>query len=69
MRSIPLAWIHQVLMNPLASERDKEDPALMHAFGRISERGDSILRVVYNETTEPWLIVTAFFDRRVGRIL
>jgi hypothetical protein len=25
--------------------------------------------VVYNETVKPWFAVTAFFDRKAGRVL
>jgi hypothetical protein len=53
----------------LALEKDKEDPRLRHALGRIPEHGDRILRVVYNTTIEPWSVVTAFFDRKAGRVL
>jgi hypothetical protein len=37
--------------------------------GRIPERGDLVLRVVYNETVLPWSVVTAFFDRKASRML
>ena len=36
---------------------------------RIPEHGNRVLRVVYNERTVPWRIVTAFFDRNAGRHL
>ena len=68
-RHISSAWIDQVLANPMAVERDKDDPRLCHALGRITERGDRILRVVYNETVKPWPVITAFFDRKAGRVL
>jgi hypothetical protein len=68
-RGISLAWIDRVLGNPLVLESDKEDPTLRHALGRIPERSDRILRVVYNETVKPWSVVTAFLDRKAGRVL
>jgi hypothetical protein len=68
-RGISETWIDYVLAHPLALERDKEDLTLRHALGRIPERGDKILHVVYNETMQPWSVVTAFFDRKAGRIL
>jgi hypothetical protein len=68
-RCISCAWIDRVLANPLALETDKEDPTLRHALGRIPERSDMILRVVYNATVKPWCVVTAFFDRKAGRVL
>jgi hypothetical protein len=68
-RGISKTWIDGVPAHPLALERDREDPALRHALGRIPERHDKILRVVYNETVKPWSVVTAFFDRKAGRKL
>jgi len=68
-RRISTAWIDQVLANPMAVGRDKDDPRLCHAFARIAERGDRVLRVVYNESVKPWPVVTAFFDRKASRVL
>lgn len=62
-REIPKEWVTRVLLEPERTERDKSDPALRHALGRIAERDDRVLRVVYNETVEPWRVVTAYFDR------
>jgi hypothetical protein len=62
-RKIPLAWVERVLMRPERIEPDRIDPELHHALGRIAERDDRILRVVYNINTEPWRVVTAYFDR------
>ena len=42
---------------------DKVRFVLKHALRRIPEYDDRILRVVYNETSEPWRVVTVFFDR------
>ena len=66
-RCIAKSWIDRVLARPLALERDEEYSALRHALGRIPERGDKILHVVYNETVKPWSVVTVFFDRKAGR--
>jgi hypothetical protein len=44
-------------------EPDREDPELRHALARIPEYGDRVLRVVYNQTTVPWRIITVYFDR------
>jgi hypothetical protein len=68
-RAISLSWIARVLAAPLALEVDKDDPTLMHTLGRIPEQGDRVLRVIYNDTRRPWIIVTAFFDRKAGRNL
>ena len=63
-RGIQLIWVAQVLTRPLSTEPDKQDPMLRHALGRIAEYGGRVLRVVYNEKTQPWQIVTAYFDRK-----
>ena len=62
-RLISPDWIVRVLENPDHEEPDAEDPELFKARGYIPESGDRVLCVVYNVTTEPWRIVTAYFDR------
>lgn len=56
-------WIVRVLENPDYEEPNLEDPELYKAWKRIPELGERVLCVVYNETIEPWRIVTAYFDR------
>jgi hypothetical protein len=68
-RRICPAWLEKVLADPLKVEKDREDPTLQHALGRIPERGDKVLRVIYNVTIKPWPVVTAFFDRKAGSVL
>ncbi len=68
-RGISLNWIIRVLENPEHEEPDAEDPQLYKAWGYIGEVGGRVLCVVYNETTEPWRIVTVYFERAFrGRI-
>lgn len=62
-RDIHVEWVRRVLMHPHLRLPDTEDPDLVHALAPIAERGDRVLRVVYNETTDPWRVVTAYFDR------
>lgn len=62
-RSIPIAWVEQVLTSPEKTQPDKEDPQLTHALGRIPEHGGRVLRVVYNGVIEPARVVTVYFDR------
>ncbi len=62
-RGISLDWIVRVLENPDHESPDAEDPELFKAWGYIPELGDRVLCVVYNETSAPWRIVTAYFDR------
>lgn len=68
-REIPMAWIARVLAHPAKTEPDRDDPALRHALASISEHDDRVLRVVYNESTNPWVVITSYFDRaQRGRI-
>jgi hypothetical protein len=62
-REILEAWVERVLSSPERTEPDAADPLLRHALGRIPERDDRVLRVVYNETIHPWRVVTVYFDR------
>ena len=62
-RGIALAWVERVLAEPMKIEPDHHDPTLRHALARIPEFGDRVLRVVYNEATQPRQVVTAYFDR------
>jgi hypothetical protein len=63
-RGIRLEWVARVLEQPTRIESDSVDPTLRHALARIPEYGERVLRVVFVERTEPWLVVTAYFDRR-----
>ena len=64
-RQIQLEWVVRVLQNPQKTEPDAEDPQLRHALGTIAEYGDRVLRVIYNETINPWRIVSVHFDRKL----
>jgi hypothetical protein len=63
-REIATTWVVRVLAGPERTERDRSDPDLMHALGRIAERDNRVLRVVYNPSVQPPRIVTVYFDRR-----
>ena len=63
-REIATTWVVRVLAAPERTERDHSDPDLMHALGRIAERDNRVLRVVYNHSVQPPRIVTVYFDRR-----
>jgi Domain of unknown function (DUF4258) len=58
-REILEMWVARVLTSPERTEPDATDPLLRHALGRIPDRDDRVLRVVYNETIHPWRVVTA----------
>jgi hypothetical protein len=63
-REIETTWVVRVLEQPERTEPDHDDPALTHALGRIAERDNRVLRVVYNVSVSPPRIVTVYFDRR-----
>lgn len=68
-REIETTWVVRILKQAERTEADRDDPELMHALGRIAERDDRVLRVVYNPSVNPPRIVTVYFDRRQrGRI-
>ena len=64
-RRIALVWIEDALSYPTRIEVDQEDPALLHVLRPIPERGFRVLRVIYNETLDPLMVVTAYFDEEV----
>ena len=63
-REIATAWVVGVLAAPERTERDRSDPDLLHALGRIAERDNRVLSAVYNASMRPPRIVTVYFDRR-----
>jgi len=63
-REIDRAWVERVLTTPERTEVDRFDASLSHALGRIEERDQRVLRVVYNASVNPPRVVTAYFDRR-----
>ena len=62
-REISVSWVERVLDAPERTEPDPDYPELEHHLGRIAERDDRVLRVVYNKIVQPILEVTAYFDR------
>jgi len=63
-RGIELDWVGRVLRAPDRVHAHRSEPTLTHALGRIEERGQRVLRVVYNASASPPRVVTAYFDRR-----
>ena len=63
-RGIESAWVERVLLAPERVHADRGDSSLTHALTRIEERGQRVLRVVYNASASPPRVVTAYFDRR-----
>lgn len=61
-RKIKPEWIAIAITQPDLTQNDLEDRSLIHALKAIPEKGFRKLRVIYNETTEPVTIVTAYFE-------
>jgi hypothetical protein len=68
-RGINPAWVAATIENPGATEPHRDDPTILHAFRRIPEFGNRVLKVAYNKTKNPPHVVTVFFDRSArGRL-
>ena len=63
-RDIELKWIEKALSTPDRIEPHRFDPSLRQALLLVPERGDRVLRVVYNPVHKPPKVITVFFDRR-----
>ncbi|WP_414691720.1 DUF4258 domain-containing protein [Novimethylophilus sp.] len=61
-RKVLTEWIQLALDEPDTTKPDPEDPQLIHALKGIPEREFKVLRVIYNETTDPVTVVTVFFE-------
>ncbi|MGY2977111.1 hypothetical protein ACVWY9_000129 [Thermostichus sp. OS-CIW-31] len=68
-QEIASQWIERVLSCPDYVQVDPKDPQLKQAYGRIPEYGNRLLKIVYDESTDPWTVVTIFFDRTMGKKL
>ncbi len=64
-RGIPEEWVQRALDSPDRTEVAPETTS--HYIKAIPEHGGRFLRVVVNTHVTPWRVVTAFFDRRLGR--
>lgn len=64
-RSIETECVERCVTKPEKLDVDPDDASLKHAFHRISEHGNRVLRVVYNGSGRPITIVTVYFDRRM----
>ena len=62
-RGIPIDWVQRTVDGPASRSRDPYDHEVERCYLPIAERGDRVLRVAVNVTSDPWRVVTAFFDR------
>ncbi|MBU4274149.1 MAG: DUF4258 domain-containing protein [Planctomycetes bacterium] len=64
-RRIEVDWIALTLDDP---EREEEkDDGTIHYVRSIKDRDGRYLRVLVNPHTKPRKVITAFFDRSLGR--
>ena len=64
-RRIPEEWVLRTISAP--DRTDAPADGTIHYIKAIPEHGGRFLRVVVNPTITPQRVVTAFFDRRLGR--
>ena len=62
-RGIPHAWVERAIAAPVRRAQDPYDEAVERFFLRIEERDGRVLRVAVNTESDPWRVVSAFFDR------
>lgn len=66
-RGIAEEWAGRTLNTP--DRKRHGDDGNMHYTKTIRERDGRVLRVVVNADVQPNLVVTVFFDRRLGQRL
>ncbi len=64
-REISVEWMERVLKDPTLIEQSATQPELENRFGKISEFGNRVLRVVVNTQVVPERVVSVYFDRRM----
>ena len=62
-RGVAPEWVAAAMATPDLVLPHEQDATLRYAFKRIPDFGNRVLRVVYNETVDPPVIVTVYFDR------
>jgi hypothetical protein len=62
-RRIHQTWLDAALSEPDQLEQDQVDPTVTHAFKRIPEMDNRVLRVVYNAVRQPIRVISLYFDR------
>ena len=62
-RGILTDWVERAVAAPEKRTRDPYDGAVERFFVRVPERGGRVLRVAVNTHSDPWRVVSTFFDR------
>ena len=63
LREIRPAWVERTLAAPERRIRDPRHATVERFYCRIPENDGRVLRVPVNTATDPWRVVTVFFDR------
>lgn len=61
-RGIRPEWVERAVAAPERRVRDPYDRSLERFFRRITESDGKVLRVVVNTESDPWRVVSTFFD-------
>lgn len=62
-RQISRLWVERVVASPTRRIPDLDDSTLERFYAPVAEHGGRVLRVVVNTSSDPWRVVTVFFDR------
>ncbi len=62
-RGIRPEWVERAVAVPERQTRDPYDGAVERFFSRVPESGGRVLRVAVNTESDPWRVVSTFFDR------
>ena len=62
-RKILIEYVERTINDPELFLKDKIDMELEHYLKMIPENRNKVLRVILNNTTVPFKIVTVYFDR------
>ncbi len=62
-RGIDVAWVEAVLADPLRVTPDPRGAPLQRAYGVVPTAGGRVLRVVFRQDGEAFVIITTHFDR------
>ena len=64
-RQIDASWVERTLTRPALREADPGDCALERFYAIVPERGERVLRVIADTSSQPWRVISAFFDRNM----
>ena len=62
-RLIERSWVESTVSAPVLRTPDSSDRDLERFYAPVQENSGRVLRVVVNTSSEPWRVITVFFDR------